>query len=201
MAMTEQPQRAEHLVDLGRNAPRNLGRPLVKLTAKQRLLVEYMVYGAPLALKARYPNGLADKLGQPINLFEPLSLDQAADLLGIRRRNARRLRVHSTFEGELLRAVSALRTNPDIGSRPNVNVATAPSYVIDLSEPEPVTIEGSANLPGEPGEASPEIRRAASAALLGGDYACEAPLGAPLGATDDSLGAIMFALGGAKVTP
>jgi hypothetical protein len=83
----------------GRQLLKPVGGP-TELTPVMRLLIEYMVHGLPR------PNP-----GWPaIAPGEPLTVEQAADVLRIRRRNARDLIRQPLVEREMAKAVQALRT-------------------------------------------------------------------------------------------
>jgi hypothetical protein len=91
---------ANRLQRLGYNVPRNVGRPLTTLDARQRLIIEYMTHGCA-----------HDRLVKPFGFDTgvPLSLDQAADVVGIRRRNARNLSKTPIFAKALAKANADLR--------------------------------------------------------------------------------------------
>lgn len=86
---------------IGYNVPRNVGLPLVELDARQLLLVEYVVHGCS-----------KPRLVEPFGLKPgvPLPIEQAADVVGIKRRNARRLAATPIFQRAMAKAVSDLRT-------------------------------------------------------------------------------------------
>ncbi|SDQ99376.1 hypothetical protein SAMN05519103_00337 [Rhizobiales bacterium GAS113] len=73
---------------------------LSALTARMRLMIEFMVHGCPHQWHEA-KTGIAKGT--------PLSLAQAADAVGIRRRNARDLFGQSLFQKELNRSLQALR--------------------------------------------------------------------------------------------
>jgi hypothetical protein len=72
----------------------------IGLTARNKLMVEYMTVGSDHVRVRR--------LGFPIN--EPLSLVQAAEALSIRRRNARQIFALPLFQAELARQLGDLRS-------------------------------------------------------------------------------------------
>jgi hypothetical protein len=88
-----------------------------ELTARHRLLIEYQVFGCPHAFVQRItrPIQQADTSGnivtvqKPIEPGEPLTLIEAADLLRIRRRNARELATFPMYQRAYAIEVQRLR--------------------------------------------------------------------------------------------
>jgi len=87
--------------------PKHARKPLVELDARGRLLVEYMSAGLPQSLA-----DVAARINVKPN--EPLTLTQAADLLHIRRRNARWIATQSVFQTALNAEVDAIRSGSKI---------------------------------------------------------------------------------------
>ena len=76
-----------------------------ELSPKHRLMADYMVNGCPHS----YIGRLTDAHGNPLKPNEPLTLNQAADVLRIRRRSARALVNHPAFRSEHAKRMSELR--------------------------------------------------------------------------------------------
>ena len=96
-----------------------------ELTARHRLLIEYQIYGCPhrsACQRITRPKAVLDDAGQPViadvpvEPGEPLSLEEAADLLGIRRRNARELTRTVIFQRAYAAELQAFREGEKIRS-------------------------------------------------------------------------------------
>jgi hypothetical protein len=94
-------------------APKALMGPLKELTAKHRLLISYLINGCPhsfiTAMTRASPTEDDPDNRRPLNQNEPLTLEEAADALGIRRRHARHLFDQKVFQREFAKELNALR--------------------------------------------------------------------------------------------
>ena len=118
-AAAERQQSPDRLKSLGYKPLRRKpeGGPKV-LTPPMKLLAEYMVFGCPYNFVRRITRPVAQvdgKTGEittvqkPVEPGEPLSLIEAADLLRIRRRNARELVTFPIFQREYAAQLQRLR--------------------------------------------------------------------------------------------
>jgi hypothetical protein len=93
--------------------PANPRKNLTVLDARGRLLVEYMTYGCPHDWIRQYtraaPTGEEPSRRVPIEPGWPLTLEEAADALRIKRRNARWISRQPIFQRELSEQLQALR--------------------------------------------------------------------------------------------
>lgn len=147
---------------LGYKSPRKKpeGGPK-ELTAKHRLLIEYQLFGCPhdFVRKITRPAHQVDKdtgevvtIQKPVEPGEPLTLIEAADLLRIRRRNARQLAGYPIFrtafaaelqrlrEGEKARSVHTM-----IGIRDDLGDGKAADRKVRLEASKAVLGEGEGN--------------------------------------------------------
>lgn len=87
--------------------------PLTKLAPKHRLLIDYMVNGCPYpfitCMSRKAPTEYDQDATRPLEQFEPLRLEEAAQALGIRLRHARHLFNQSLFQKTLAKELTALR--------------------------------------------------------------------------------------------
>lgn len=97
----------------------NMG-PLTKLAPKHRLLIDYMTAGCPHSFITKMvraaPTEFDREATRPLQQNEPLTLEEAADALGIRRRHARHLFEQSLFRKELTKAANAVRDSVQIAA-------------------------------------------------------------------------------------
>ena len=124
-----QTETGDHLTALAHGGRRHDHRILADINARQALFLEYMVAGC------RHASACA-RIG--VEPDEPLTLEQAADLAGIRRRNARRLSATPFFQKRMAEAVRDLRrghTLHDSRSWRNVKCASRrmEMYLLRLS--------------------------------------------------------------------
>lgn len=114
MSETQEAPSASRLVALGHERPLSRRKPLVELDAKARLLVEYQVNGCPHPFVSQYtraaPSEFDPDARRPLEPGEPLRLEEAADLLRIRRRHARFIMASPIAQKELALQLQALRT-------------------------------------------------------------------------------------------
>lgn len=106
-AQQRPPRPPDRLTDLGYKPLKYLDKPLETLNARQTLIIEYMAHGTSHAL-------IAKRIGAEIG--QPLTLVQAADLVGVRRRNARRLAQTPIFQRALAKAAAELRSGEHLAS-------------------------------------------------------------------------------------
>jgi len=89
-------------------------KPLEALDARGKLLIEYQIYGCPHAWIRQYtraaPVGEDPGRRIPIEPGWPLTLEEAADALRIKRRNARWISRQSVFQRELAEQLQCLRS-------------------------------------------------------------------------------------------
>jgi hypothetical protein len=94
--------------------------PLTKLHAKHRLLIDYMTAGCPHPFITRVtraaPTEFDPEARRPLMQNEPLTLEEAADALGIRRRHARHLFSQTIFRKELAKAATAVRESVQVAA-------------------------------------------------------------------------------------
>lgn len=111
MSALSEPAR-QRLVDLGyrRASPR---KQLTALDARGRLLVEYMVHGCPHEWIRQYTRSapIGEDPGNRVNIEPgwPLTLEEAADALRIKRRNARWISLQPVFQRELSEQLQGIR--------------------------------------------------------------------------------------------
>lgn len=82
-------------------APKTARKPIVELTATQRLFLQYVLYGCD-------KRDLCEQVG--VRPFEPMSVEQAADLCRIRRRFARWLFEQTAFKRAYAAGLEAIRS-------------------------------------------------------------------------------------------
>jgi hypothetical protein len=136
--------------------------PLVKesdLTAKHRLLVEYMVYGLdkPLLsgrIKREYPIVNTDgmKVGaemKPIPIGEPLTLEEAAELVGMKRRTARILSAQPAWQRLLQRETMNFRHGVKARAWRNID-RIANERIDGTAADRKVALAANETLTGEP---------------------------------------------------
>jgi hypothetical protein len=94
-------------------APKALMGPLTKLHPKHSLLISYMVNGCPHAYVSQRTRAAPTEddpdARRCLNQNEPLRLEEAADLIGIRWRHARHLFAQTIFQKALAQELAALR--------------------------------------------------------------------------------------------
>ena len=94
--------------------------PLDKLTPKHRLIIEYMTHGAPAHIASLVSRSWVDETGEshsrPVQAGVPLTLEEACDCLGIRRRHGRHLFSQQLFKTELTKAIEALRDGAKVAA-------------------------------------------------------------------------------------
>lgn len=88
-------------------------KPLEALDARGKLLVEYLIYGCPHDWIRQYtrkaPTGEEPDRHVPIEPGWPLTLEEAADAVRIKRRNARWVSRQPVFQRELAEQLQSLR--------------------------------------------------------------------------------------------
>lgn len=88
-------------------------KPLEGLDARGKLLVEYLIYGCPHDWIRQYtrkaPTGEEPDRHVPIEPGWPLTLEEAADAVRIKRRNARWISRQPVFQRELAEQLQSLR--------------------------------------------------------------------------------------------
>jgi hypothetical protein len=89
--------------------PKNTRKPLLVLDSRAKLLCEYMVFGAPSTLA----NAL-ERMGKRPG--EPLSVEQAGDLVGLRRRNARWIFKQPLFQKAFAAEIEGLRSGAKVAA-------------------------------------------------------------------------------------
>lgn len=98
---------------LGHQRPASKKKPIVELNAAARLLIEYQVTGCPHAYVSQItrasPTEEDPDNRRPLNQGEPMRLEEAADLLRIRRRRAREIMAAPIAQKELAIQLQALR--------------------------------------------------------------------------------------------
>jgi hypothetical protein len=97
---------ADRLTRLGYK-PVSARKPLAELDGRGKLLVEYMSSGLPQKLA-----DVASRIG--VTPGQPLTIEQAADILHIRRRNARWISRQAVFQKALAGEVEAIRSGAKI---------------------------------------------------------------------------------------
>jgi hypothetical protein len=99
------------LVSLGHKLSKK--RPLTALDAKAKLLIEYLTTGCPHAWISQYtraaPSEFDPDARRPLEPGEPLKLEEAADILRIRRRHARWIMAQPIAQKELALQLQAMR--------------------------------------------------------------------------------------------
>lgn len=88
-------------------------KPLTALDAKAKLLIEYLTTGCPHAWISQYtraaPSEFDPDARRPLEPGEPLKLEEAADILRIRRRHARWIMSQPIAQKELALQLQAMR--------------------------------------------------------------------------------------------
>ncbi|MFO1136038.1 MAG: hypothetical protein U1E30_12745 [Rhodoblastus sp.] len=138
MTPARQPDKFERLG----YGPKHQRRPLTVLDSRALLLCEYMVFGAPSTLA-----GALERMGKQPG--EPLSVEQAGDLVGLRRRNARWIFKQPLFQKAFATEIEGLRSGAKVA---------AIRKMIDLIDDE-----------GEGRAADRKVQLEASSRLLGLD--------------------------------
>jgi hypothetical protein len=104
--------RRDRLVDLGHKNPRRK-RTFTELDARAKLLVEYLTTGCPhpyvSQITRHSPTEDDPERRRPLEPFEPMRLEEAADLLRIRRRHARFIAAQPVFQKALATALGQMR--------------------------------------------------------------------------------------------
>jgi hypothetical protein len=148
---------------LGYESGRKKPSVLKELTPKMRLLIAYMVNGADgdfVRRLTRPVQQVDEKTGEivtvqkPIEPGEPLTLIEAADLLRIRRRQARDLLKQGVFSRHLATEVQALRTGEKAASvhrmiaiRDDAGQGRAADKKVQLQAAQAILGEGEGNRP------------------------------------------------------
>jgi hypothetical protein len=106
------PPTKNRLVELGHRSL-SKKKPLTALDARAKLLVEYLTTGCPHAWISQYtraaPSEFDPDARRPLEPGEPLKLEEAADILRIRRRHARWIMSQPIAQKELALQLQALR--------------------------------------------------------------------------------------------
>jgi hypothetical protein len=88
-------------------------KPLIELDAKARLLLQYVTVGCEHDWISQYtracPTEFDPDARRPLEKGEPLRLEEAADVLRIRRRHARWIAGQKVFQHELAKALQQMR--------------------------------------------------------------------------------------------
>jgi hypothetical protein len=102
------------LVSLGHVRPASKKKPLTALDAKAQLLISYLVSGCPhdyvTQITRAAPTEFDPDARRPLEPGEPMKLEEAADLLRIRRRHARWIMAQPIAQKELALQLQALRS-------------------------------------------------------------------------------------------
>ncbi|RTL84708.1 MAG: hypothetical protein EKK29_13760 [Hyphomicrobiales bacterium] len=113
-ADTTQKAHSNRLARLGHHLSAAKRKPIVELNAKAKLLIEYMATGCPhpwvSQITRASPTELEPDRRRPLEPGEPMKLDEAADLLRIRRRRAREIMQSPAAQKELARQLQGLRS-------------------------------------------------------------------------------------------
>lgn len=107
------PATKNRLVELGHRSL-SKKKPLTVLDAKAKLLIEYLTTGCPHAYVSQYtraaPTEFDPDARRPLEPGEPLKLEEAADILRLRRRHARWIMAQPIAQKELALQLQALRS-------------------------------------------------------------------------------------------
>jgi hypothetical protein len=99
---------------LGHQRPASKKKPLTALDAKAQLLISYLISGCPYdyvtQITRAAPTEFDPDARRPLEPGEPMKLEEAADLLRIRRRHARWIMAQPIVQKELALQLQALRS-------------------------------------------------------------------------------------------
>ena len=136
-----------------------------ELTARHHLLISYLIDGCQhpaLLARIKREKAVISEVGEPVialvspDVGEPLTLIEAADLLRIRRRNARELHGLPIFQKHYNAALEAYRNGERAASlRTMVEVRDAPG--LDKAADRKVRLTAAAMIMGEAGNSAANV--------------------------------------------